>query len=145
MPAYYFFLDDGRLLVSTYWGRTDPRVSQEMRVARAADPNLSRANGHLIDLSRLEETTWTTQSEAETFRSLGAVYGTIFGPLPTAVLATSAHIVGLARVFQISAGLQEERVPVRVVASVEQAATFLGRDLTAAMNEIARIHQQEGP
>lgn len=142
MPAHYFFLDDCALLVTTYWGRTNPQVSQEVREARAADPNRTRARGHLIDLSNLEETIWPAQSEAETFRSLGTSYPTIFGPLPTAVLATAAHIVGLARIFQISAGLKDPAVPVRVVGSVEEAAAFLGLELDAAMLEIARVQSQ---
>jgi hypothetical protein len=144
MPAHYFFLNDGTLLVSTYWGRTDPRASDRMRAARAADPLRSRALGHLIDLSRLEETTVTARAEAELFRSLAAKYSSTFGPLPTAILVAAPHVIGLARIFQIAAGLQDPSVPVSVVPTPGEAGSFLGLDLTPAMAAIARRHQEHG-
>jgi hypothetical protein len=95
----------------------------------------------LIDLCGLDETTETARSEADLFRALGAKYSAVFGALPTAVLAATPHVIGLARIFQIAAGLQEPSVPVRVLSTPQEAGAFLGTDLHEAMAEIARLHQ----
>lgn len=138
MGATYFFLADASLLVTGYWGRTDPSASQQVRDARAADPSRKLARAHVIDLSFLEGTTASPASEAETFRGLASSYLLTFGPLPTAVIATTPHIFGLARVFEIAAGVQVPPVPVRAVRSWDEAARFLGLDLTEAESELRR-------
>jgi hypothetical protein len=144
VSATFFFLADSQLLVTSYWGQVDPKASQRLRDARAADPRRLHARAHLIDLTRLRGTTGTAQSEAETFRVLATSYGGIFGLLPTAVLASTPHVIGLARIFEIVAGLQEPPLPIRVVNTVDEATAFLGVDLAAAVEEINRL-QRETP
>jgi len=126
--------------VTTYWGRTDPSASDQIRAARAADPARPEATAHLIDLTCLQETTNSAQAEAQHFRALAPAYVSTFGALPTAILATTPHVVGLARIFQIATGLQRPAVPVRVVDSVHAAAAFLSMDLAAAMTWVAEVH-----
>jgi hypothetical protein len=141
--ATFFLLADTGLLVTAYWGLTDPAESQVVREARAAVAGQQDLHAHVIDLSQLQGTVVSARAEADVFRSLATRYAGTFGPLPTAVVAPAPHVFGLARIFETVGGLQTPPLPIRVVRSWGEAETFLGLDLQAAAAEIERRRQAE--
>jgi hypothetical protein len=143
VSATYFYLADSALLVTGYWGVTNPAVSQVLRDARAADPARPLARAHVIDLSFLEGTVVSPSQEAETFRSVASSYAATFGDLPTAVIAATPHVFGLARIFEIVGSLQSPPLPIRALRSWQEAEAFLGLDLTAARAELE--HRRKSP
>ncbi len=138
MGATYFYLSDPALLVTGYWGRTDPAASRVVREARASDPNRFLARAHLIDLSHSEGTISSASDEAEHFRTLASTYAATFGPLPTAIIAVAPHLFGLARIFEITGSIQSPPLPIRVVRSWAEAAKYLEVDLAEAHTELER-------
>ena len=144
MGATYFYLPEGGLLVTAYWGRTQISESEAVREARALGFARHGARAHVIDLSELEGTTSPPSVESATFRALGDAYVKTFGLLPTVVIATRPHIFGQARIFETVVGLHAGNPRVAVVRSWHDAAGFLGLDLAAAAEEIGRRRASEG-
>ncbi|HEU5217414.1 MAG TPA: hypothetical protein VFU23_02075 [Gemmatimonadales bacterium] len=138
MGSLYFYLPSSALLVSVYWGRTEISDSMSMRAARAADPLRKQARAHVIDLSQLEGTTASPQSESAMFRALGESYVATYGKLPTVIIAARPHMFGQARVFETVATVGSEDMQIGVVRTWAAAAEYLGLDLTEAEAEAGR-------
>jgi hypothetical protein len=137
MGSTYFFQPEDGLFVTAYWGRTTLAESNEMRRARAADPDRLKARVHLIDLSEYTGTNATPEAETELFRALGTVYPDTFGDVPTIIIAPRAEVFGQARIFETSVS-QQHGPGVKVVRSWKEAEVMTGADLTKVKEEIGR-------
>jgi hypothetical protein len=142
VASIYFVMSPGNLMVTSYKGMIVREESQRMRVGRDAILVAGGATRHVIDMTELLGTDIPARDEAEIYRTGAINYVARFPTLPTALIAPTPHTYGLARIFEIVARLNLKEPVIRVVRSWDDAAAFLGVDLTEARARRDAEHAQ---